>query len=254
MRREVVLLSLCCVVCALPAFAEPQLTGTPAELTEYLAGRPTLVKLVGTGEVRVQADEALVTIAVENEDRSLKTSLEANQKARADIIRALGQVGIGEDRITASRFSSTPKEGKLLSRSETYETRSVIRITVQSEGELQAIGTLVDERKDVTLESIDYQHSDEAALRDRALREACEDTMRKRKVYEEALGIKLSPVAIDDEESPAPELRAPVASGMDEFGRVGFTWNVVDIPPVFDELIFSADVRIGFRVQPEPGK
>jgi hypothetical protein len=48
---------------------------------------------------------------------------------------------------------------------------------------------------------------------------------------------------------------APFISGLDEDGRAGFTWNVMSslvetIPAAFDELVYTAEARIGFRVEP----
>lgn len=266
MRGLVLVTSLLCGIWCVVSSAEPQLTGTPGELEGYLAGLPKLVKIVGTAEVRVQADEVVATIVVAHTTKSLEESLTLNQRTRAEIVAALQEVGIAADKITASNFSSTPQHSRFSDNVKGYRAESMIRISVKSEAELQAVGKLVDERGEVDLQGIEMKHSRKKELERNALRAACLDAMRRREIYQEALGLRLVPVSIGE--------RQPYLGALNMMGGLGggggfgggpggFRWrdeavlgiaNAVAEPDSsgvqesFDELVFRARVTVTFQI------
>src|SRR6266446_10379175 len=66
-----------CVV-ALQTRAEPEVKGSPAELTAYLAGVPKLVSISGEAELKLPADRALISLKVVTENKSLQEASRAN--------------------------------------------------------------------------------------------------------------------------------------------------------------------------------
>lgn len=264
MRGVALVSSLLCGIWCVVASAGPQLTGTPGELKAYLAGLPKLVKIVGTAEVRVQADEAVATIVVAHTTKSLEESLTLNQRTRVEIVAALQEVGIAADKITASHFSSTPQHSRFSDNVKGYRAESMIRISVKSEAELQAVGKLVDERGEVGLQGIEMKHSQKKELERNALRAACEDAMRKREIYQEALGVELVPVSIGERQ---PYVGAPrmMGGGGGGFGGgsgggrwrdeavMGIANEVAEpdssgVQESFDELVFRARVTVTFQI------
>src|SRR6476646_6204814 len=92
-------------------FAEPELRGSPSELANYLKDIPKTVSVQGSAELKVQADQAVMSLSVRTEEKQLAMALRKNQSLRADIIASLSQHGIKGDQIKASQFSQTPKYG-----------------------------------------------------------------------------------------------------------------------------------------------
>ena len=109
--RSIVAVCLIVLTASSVALAEPEIKGTPTELSNYLIDVPKLVVLSGTSELKVQAESAIVMISVNTESGSLHTALKSNQDLRKQIIGILNKSGISPDKIVASRFSSTPQYG-----------------------------------------------------------------------------------------------------------------------------------------------
>src|SRR5207249_9341418 len=91
--------------------AEPELKGNATELSQYLANVPKTVLISGEAELRVPADQAVITLKVTTENRSLQEALHLNQDVRNRLSAYLKNHGVPNDRIRPSRFSSTPKFG-----------------------------------------------------------------------------------------------------------------------------------------------
>src|SRR6266516_5249588 len=66
--------------------AEPELRGTPAELTAYLAGLPKMVSVTGESEVKLPADRAVITLKISTESKSLQEALRLNQEMRGRVL------------------------------------------------------------------------------------------------------------------------------------------------------------------------
>jgi len=52
-------------------FAEPELKGTPVELTAYLSGIPSTINAIGNSTMNANADKAVVTLVVKTENELL---------------------------------------------------------------------------------------------------------------------------------------------------------------------------------------
>ena len=179
-----------------PLSAEPELKGSAGELAAYLATVPRTVSVAGESEVKVQADRAVVSLKVTSENRSLQDALRLNQEVRNKIINSLTDSGLAPDRVQASKFSSTPQYGMFKEKAKSYRVENILKITVRDEKEFQAAARLVDAFADVEYLGIDFEHSDKEALKKKALVQALEDAGANRKVYEERLGVKLTPKGV----------------------------------------------------------
>lgn len=118
MWKSITLVSLC--LFAIQLRAEPEIKGSPAELTTYLAGVPKLVSITGESELKVTADRALISLKVVIENKSLQDASRANQEIRARILRTLAEQGVPNERVKASKFSSTPKYGVFREKARSY--------------------------------------------------------------------------------------------------------------------------------------
>jgi uncharacterized protein YggE len=147
--KKITLTALLILFCAALVFAEPEIKGTPSELSNYLKEIPKHVTLSGKSEVKVQADQAVVEISVKTEDDSLETALKQNQNLRAKIVKSLKNAGIPADKIAASRFSSTPQYGFFGKRPSSYEVANLMKITISDEKGFQEVAKIVDTYREV---------------------------------------------------------------------------------------------------------
>jgi len=265
MKKFLTLVSLSLIV--LPVRAEPELKGTPAELAAYLASVPKTVTLLGDAEVKVPADRALISLNVVTENKSLQEASRANQELRARIVRSLTEQGLPAERIKASKFSSTPKYGVFKEKAKSYRVENIIKITAHDEKEFQAVAGLVDGISEVRYDSIEFEHSDKDGLKAKALAQAVDKANEKRKLYEEKLGVKLSPksfgegVAVPtdalsrrryvadsanyERSSPAKlSYVTPLPSASVQAGDA-----VEETPSSFNELVYTARITVEYAVE-----
>src|SRR6266705_2418613 len=160
--------------------AEPELRGTASDLSQYLAGVPRTVVVIGEAEVKVPADYATVSLKVSTDSKSLQEALRANHEVRNRLINYLKKQEIPADRVAASKFSSTPKFGLFGEKAKSYRVDNVVKVKVLDEKELQVVG-------------VDFEHTDKEAQKRKAIELACENATERKKVYEEKLGLKLTP-------------------------------------------------------------
>ncbi|MBN1674101.1 MAG: SIMPL domain-containing protein [Kiritimatiellae bacterium] len=173
--------------------AEPRIEGTPQELTDYLPGVPGSVRLVGHGEVEVQADEATMILTIRTEEPSLQNAMQANCTTRDNIVRALKERGIGEKAIDTGKFASAPQFGASASRVKAYRVENTLEVTVTEDKQLQEVAAIVDMYRDIICEGVRFTHSKEDELKLQACALACDEVMRRKAAYEKGLGVRLTP-------------------------------------------------------------
>lgn len=181
------------------AFGEPELKGTPSELTAYLRSLPRSIMLTGESKVEVQADKAIVEISIKTENSSLEACLKSNQTLRAGITAKLTEVGIPADKIAAEKFSSTPRYGFFGGKPSKYEVRNLVKITVTDEKDFQQIAKIVDQYQEVEYSGLNFKHSKEKELKKQATEQAFDDMMKKKAEYESKLGVTLTPRSFSEQ-------------------------------------------------------
>lgn len=171
--------------------AEPELKGSPSELSAYLAGVPRPVALTGKSEVKAPADQAVVKITVRTEGSSLEAALKANQDLRVKMLATLKKSGIPSERIVPSKFSSTPQYGFFSKRPSGYKVENLVKITIKSEKDFQEVAKIVDSFREVDYEGIEFELSNKTELKAKVTEQACDAVLKKKKMYEEKFDIKL---------------------------------------------------------------
>ncbi|MBN2210485.1 MAG: SIMPL domain-containing protein [Sedimentisphaerales bacterium] len=240
--------------------AEPELKGTPRELTNYLQDIPCTVQIVGEAEVKVQADRAVVTITVATEEKTLQDALLKNQQIRSLISAQLQQKGIAESDIRSDKFSSTPQYGLFGQKVDSYRVDNQVKITLGSEEQFRHVANLVDNHKEINYLGITFEHSNKEQLKLQALRQACQNAQAKRQIYQEQLDVALTPVSFS----------IPVITGEDKqelyrryaakqsAAKTPLSYSAELVAPLpteiavearFDELIFKAQVIVEYRLQ-----
>jgi uncharacterized protein YggE len=241
-------------------YAEPEVKGTPTELAQYLPGIPAITSLTGEGELKVPADRAVISLNVVTENKSLQEATRLNQELRAKMIRLLDERGIPADRVQPSKFSSTPKYGLFAEKAKSYRVENVMKIKAEDEKEFQAVAGLVDAFSEVRYDSVEFEHSDKAGLKKRALELAIDKVTEKKLMYEEKLGVKLLPKSFSEggvTASPSVlrnaymnKLSSGYSGKLPESGRASAAGevDVEEVPTSFGEMIFIGRVTVDYAV------
>ncbi|HKS37834.1 MAG TPA: SIMPL domain-containing protein [Verrucomicrobiae bacterium] len=244
--------------------AEPELKGSASELAGYLAAVPKLVSVAGEAEVKTNADRAIISLSVVTENKSLHDAVRLNQEVRSKIVKRLKDADIAPERIQASKFSSTPKYGIFSEKAKSYRVENTLRITALDEKEFQAAASQVDGVAEVRYAGIDFEHSDKEGLKTKALTQALANATAKKKVYEDQLGVKLTPRGFSTsavaEKSPLQrrylesgtyEFKSGVSSRLTTPIPSGQTQNpeMEELLSVFGELIFTVHVAVEYAVE-----
>jgi uncharacterized protein len=242
------------------AFAEPEMRGSPTELTQYLKDIPKTVSVTGSAEVKVQADRAVVSLSVRTEDKLLETAVRNNKKLRADITASLVQKGIKADQIKASQFSQTPKYGWIGDKPKSYVVENTIKVTVHSEKEFEAVAGVIDTVPESRYVGVEFEQTDKFTYKSKALAEACDKASEKKTLLESKFGFKLVPQKINEGVKVMPTAAAKMAQYGEYYARSsapGFASRsnsevAADSSDEggssFGELVYQAEVMVEYRV------
>lgn len=229
--------------------AEPELKGTPAELAQVIAAIPKTVVVTGESEIRLPAARAVVNLVVVTENKSLQEALRLNSELRVRICGDLKQAGIQMDKIQASRFSSTPKFGMWGDKAKSYRVENTMRITVQDEKELRSVARVVDTMAEANFAGVEFEYTDQEAVKAKAIAQACASAEARKKIYEEGLGLKLTSCRFGEgtvnEKESAP---LPQKPGYGRDSSWSYASSVQESVSSFGEMIFTAKVAVEYQV------
>ncbi len=233
-----------------PVHAEPEITGKPSELSAFL-------------DKSKPVDRALVTMKVSTENKSLADAIGANRALRARLVDALAAKRIPADRVTASKFSSTPTLRWLGDKVKSYKVENLVQVSVKDEAEFQAVVGVGDQITDIQFHSIESNPPDVASLRRDAMARAIDDADKRRKVVEEKLSLKLEPRSVQEiSEMPIPyqnisnkKAYAPMAGSATD-GLVSMRGGLAspeasEAPGGLGEIVVRAKVRVTYAAVPK---
>ena len=178
--------------------AAPELKGDPAELTNYLIDSKRVVSIAANGEIKVQADRAIVTLRVKTKEGSFAQALKSNRDVRTKLSHQLQQAGIAPDRISAAKFSSLPNYGFFGDKPSSYEISNDVSVVVRGEDDMAVIAQSVDGMKEVSYLAAQFEDSNKKAHQGDALNDALAAIARQKAAYEKALGFTLAPLRISE--------------------------------------------------------
>lgn len=240
------------------AWAQPSLSGTPDELREFLFPRPNTVNINGEAELTAYKDIARVNLMVTTEERELAESMAVNQAKRQQLIDRFIAAGIDPEGINNARFASTPQSGFFGGVSR-YEVTARLEVSVDNETHMQLLAEAADQNDEVELESIEFEHSEEEQFEERVREQAVADAMAQKTLYEQQLGIELSPInffygGIRRQTRAMPELlRQSMDMAMSE--STAMTASSVagasTMPSSFDKTEYATNVTVVFEVLSE---
>jgi uncharacterized protein len=255
--RTLFIIGTAFLVC-LTAFAEPEIKGTIPDLAHFINDVPKSVVVTGEAEIRVPAHRAVLSLRVVTENKSLQEAMRANLEIRNKLSDYLKSMGIPTDRIQASKFSSTPKFGIFGEKAKSYRLENVMRISVQDEKEFQATSSAVDKWAEVQFDGVEFEYADKELQKQSAIAKACDNANDRKKVYEEKLGLKLTPQKFSEGEV---EQRNAVGANYGLTKGVGYDNKMTPLTSAvvgsatsesvssFGEMVYTARVSVEYKVQ-----
>ena len=261
--KTYLLLTIVSISLTLTARAEPELKGTPSELSRYLQDvpireTPKSVSVAGEAELRVPADQAVVTLKVTTENKSLHEALRLNQDVRTKLIAYLKSHNMPAERVHASKFSSTPRFGLFGEKAKSHKVENLVRITVEDEHEFQLTASTVDQFTEVQFVGADFEVKDKEAMKAKAVAQACDNANQRKSLMEEKLGMTLTPAAFSGgavTQSPVIAVKTAANKSGSYYGGGAFggfsSIQAVGAEDVtsFGEMTYSTGVTIEYRVE-----
>lgn len=248
---------LASVLVAVPVgAAEPELKGSPAELSAYLSTVPKMVRISGEGESKAVADRAIVSLKVSFEHKQLQDALRGNEEVRGRIAAYLKEQGLGPDRVQAARFASTQKPALFSEKAKSHRVESFLKVTVRDDKEFQAVSGSVDRFPEVQFLGIDFEHSSVETLKLKATTAAIENAGVRRKIFEDQLRLKLVPCGFSESVAPVPRIASielqggsPSSSFKSPYAPSRGDAASGEAASVFGELVYRAQVSIEYSVE-----
>jgi uncharacterized protein YggE len=254
------ILSLTCFLGS-AALAEPELRGTPAELAGVLTNVPKTVRITGEGQVKLQADRAILTVKVTTTARELGKALKANEQVRTKFTDSLTAQGLPAGAVQAAKFSSTEKYAVFSDKVRSHTVQNLLKVTVHNEKEFQLVAEATDALPEAQYLGVEFERSDKEEAQARAVAKACDHADLERKVFEDKLGLKLRPVRVSDPAADAALLRnapqfaagtAPSFNGVLTDPAFRVVTRALEQRPAdetgFGEITFKAVVIVEYRV------
>lgn len=201
------------VALSVPSFAQ-QPTPSPSETTDRT------VTVTGSATIRSAPDEAVVTLGVETQAPTAQEVMQQNAAKMTDVIRALLDLGIGQDAIATTGINLWPNytdSGRVIV---SYTAQNQVSVTIR---DMERIGRVIDTAVEAganLTSGVMFQLSDENQGRDTALEAAMADARHKAEVLAAAGDASLGQVISIQETSS------------------GFP------PPVFDYRMAAAEAAV----------
>lgn len=237
------------------AFSAPELKGSPQELQSYLLDERSVVVVTGSGEERVKADKAIVSLVVKTKDDKFRAALNKNSKIRNDVKNKMISGGIEKGKIEIAKYSSTPSYSWIGDKPSSYEISNEINVSIENEDQLVVIAEVVDTVNEVYFLKTDFKHSKKQESMTKALEKSLDEVNSKKQLYEKSLGVSLSPLRIMDqsihEDIPAvyQVQRKSYASGSSPVSRMDVSESESgEGASGFGEVIYKARTQVEFVI------
>lgn len=154
----------------------------------------TRISVSGTGETRISADTAVISLGVNARDKNVLKAQQKVNEAIAAIHKALIEQGIPEEDITTDYMNISPVYDYSFdfARLTAYSANTTLAIRVS---DTEKVGALIDAAFAAganDLNGITFSASDTRDAKNEAIKIAVEDAKQKAEVLAEAAGLKIS--------------------------------------------------------------
>ena len=154
----------------------------------------TRIAVSGTGETRISADTAVVSLGVSARDQDVLKAQQKVNEAIAKIRQALTDSGVAEENINTDYMSiyALYNYDEDVEKVQAYNASMTLAVKVT---DMEIVGTVIDEAFAAganTLNGISFSASDTDAARDESLKAAVAEASAKAEVLAEAAGMKIT--------------------------------------------------------------
>ncbi len=159
-----------------------------------LAAAETRITVSGTGETRISADTAVISMGVSARDRDVLKAQQTVNEHIAKIRQALLDCGVAEENINTDYMSiyAIYDYDEDVERVQAYSASMTLAVKVT---DMEIVGKVIDEAFAAganTLNGISFSASDTDAARDESLKAAAAEARAKAEVLAEASGLKIT--------------------------------------------------------------
>ena len=206
-----------------------------------------LISVSGEGSVTATPDMAVVNVGVTTQAQDASDAVAANNRAMADLGKALDDFGIAERDRQTSSFNIYPrydhsKNNDHAPRISSYEVSNQLTIRVRDIDRLGDLLGAVVKSGSNRIGSLSFANADAAALRDEARQLAVKNARHKASLYAEAAGGKVGRV-VSISEAGASQPRPPMSARM-------MMADSESVPVAAGENEFRAVVNVVFEFEP----
>jgi len=213
----------------------------------------TKITVNGTGEVRVSADTAIISLGVNARDKDVLKAQQRVNETIAAIRTALIEQGVKEENINTDFINIYPLYDYSNDQEQlaAYNASSTLAIKVT---DMESVGSLIDvcfAAGANTLNGISFSASDTEEAKTEAMKKAVTDAKKKAEILAEASGLKITGIEIISE--------GGVYSYQNNVGNVYSRTTGMEEPAEVEEdsgtvvqsakLIVSASVSITFEAE-----
>ena len=158
------------------------------------AAAETRIAVNGTGETRISADTAVITLGVSARDRDVLKAQQTVNENIAGIRQALLSNGVAEENINTDYMSiyAIYDYNEDVEKVQAYNASTTLAVKVT---DMDSVGKLIDEAFAAganTLNGISFSASDTDEARDESLKAAVGEARAKAEVLAEASGLKIT--------------------------------------------------------------
>jgi len=225
-----------------------QSDNAPAEGSTVASTQPIdTITVTGTGKATVMPDEAVVSVAVENDADTASAALDANSKQMQKVLDGLKAAGVKEDQIETSnvvvypnrRYDQQTGQETLVG----YRASNSVTVTMTDMTQVPVVYKAATEAGANNISGPSWQLSDDNQAVNQALAKATEDALSKAQALAAAAGVKVGEVMVLNEGTSTP----PIIYGMPEAAKAA---DSVAPPPVNPSTIdVTATVTATYRLQ-----
>ena len=175
-----------------------ELKGTPEELRKFLHPQKQTVKISASAQKRVYADQAIVSVLVKNDARTLAEAMQQNSNLRAKLKSRLVSEGVDAINIQNSQFSSSPQFGWFGDKPTSFEVNNRVAVVIGDEKALQALAAISDSYKEMSIAGTEYKHTQKDRMHTELKKEAMNKVLADKAYYESTLGVTLKTLSFSD--------------------------------------------------------
>lgn len=239
--------------------AAPELKGNPEDLRGFLHPKDTMISLSADAEETAYSDQATINLVITTEEKQLSDAIKSNAELREKIKQTLISQGIPADKINNSNFSSSSEYGWFGDEPDSYKVMNRIAIEISQEKQLQLLAEIADQYEEAKLSGTTFKHSKKESYNQKVKQKALEKILAKKSYYEQALGIKLTPVSFNES-----NVRFQATAGANVLGRAVMAESAVAYDQSltskrakprapasnsFDEVKYHTTITVQFKVQ-----